>query len=350
MDNPTTSKNSWLQAKRNLLLIGGPVVFLLLTAIIYLFTGRYVSTDDSYVQIARTEISSNVSGRVVEILVQDNQQVQQGAVLFKIDERDFMVVVNNARAKYANAQLQIEALKASYRQRLAEKRVTKNLLDYTRIEFKRQRALVTQGISAQAQLDQAREEFISAQQRLAASEQELSAALASLDNNPDIATVDHPLVQQAQAELDQALLNLSYTKILAPTDGIVSKVEQLQVGDYLKAAEPAFALVSNTDIWVEANFKETDLTYVRPGQTVTITVDLYPGTVFHGRVISLSPGTGASFSLLPPENATGNWVKVVQRLPVRISIEDLDPNLPLRLGLSANVNVDTHYTRLDRMK
>ena len=163
-----------------------------------------------------------------------------------------------------------------------------------------------------------------------------------------VSTRLHPTVQQAQAALDRATLNLSYTVIKAPVDGVVTKVEQVQVCSYINAATPIFALVSDKDLWVEANFKETDLTHMRVGQDVETEIDTYPGKKFHGKVVSLSPGTGSSFSLLPPENASGNWVKVVQRLPVRISIVNDDPQIHLQAGLSVTATVDTLHTRLER--
>lgn len=345
MDNES-SKREFLNKHRKLLLVGGPLLFLIVAATIYLLTGRYVSTDDAYVQDARTEISSNVPGRVIEIAVRDNQMVSKDDILFKLDDRDFVNAVESARARLANAKLQITSLKATYRQREADMLATNATLAYLSKEFKRQQELAVSGISSIAQLDQARQSFISYEQQLNASKQDLDSVSASLDGNPDITPEEHPLVQQAQAEFDQAMLNLSYTVIQAPIDGTVAKVEQLQVGDYIKAAAPVFGLVSNADVWVEANFKETELTYMQPGQDATITVDIYPGRKFHGKVVSLSPGTGSSFSLLPPENATGNWVKVVQRLAVRISIEDRDPKKVLAMGLSAIVTVDTKHSRL----
>jgi membrane fusion protein (multidrug efflux system) len=168
--------------------------------------------------------------------------------------------------------------------------------------------------------------------------------LANLGCDADIAVEDHPSVKASISSLDRAKLNLSYTTVTAPIDGIVTKVDQLQPGNYVTVSTPVFSLVSNTDIWVEANFKETQLTHMRPGQTATIEVDTYPGRTFTGKVVGVSPGTGSSFSILPPENATGNWVKVVQRLPVRISIDDAG-NTPLHAGLSVTANVDTEHHR-----
>jgi membrane fusion protein, multidrug efflux system len=167
-----------------------------------------------------------------------------------------------------------------------------------------------------------------------------------LGGNPELPIDQHPVVQEAQAALDRANLDLSYTVIRAPDDGIAAKVEQLQVGDYITAAAPVFTLISSRDVWIEANFKEDELTYMRPGQSAEVRIDAYPGRRFKAVVSSLSPGTGAQFSLLPPENATGNWVKVVQRVPVRLQMDDAAlEGVMLHAGLSVDVTVDTGHRR-----
>jgi membrane fusion protein (multidrug efflux system) len=336
------ANNAWLKKHRRLLLIGVPALVLVTAAIIYFSGGRYVSTDDAYVQAARTDISANVAGRVTEIAVRENQRVGKGDVLFKLDDRDYTIAVENAKASLANAKLQVAALKATYRQREAAVASAKTTSAYQEKEFGRQQKLAAQGVASEAQLDDARHAFETAQQELKSAEQERANVRASLGDNPDIDVNEHPSVQQAKAVLDRAELDLSRTVIQAPMDGVVTKVDLLQVGDYVKEATPVFSLVSNADVWMEANFKETDVTHLRAGQDATIKVDAYPGRVFHGKVVSTSPGTGSSFSLLPPENATGNWVKVVQRLPVRISVDDTESQIPLHAGMSATVKVDTN--------
>jgi membrane fusion protein (multidrug efflux system) len=336
----------WLGRNRRILLIGGPVLALLVALVFYLLTGRYVSTDDAYVQTARTDISTEVAGRVSQIVVHDNQLVHKGEVLFRLDTPRFRIAVADARAQLAAAELKVPALKAAYRQRQADEAAARNTLAFASREFNRQTQLQAQGISSRAQLDQAKTSFQSAQQQLAAAQQQTASALADLAGDPDEDADSLPSVRQAKTVLDHALLELSYTVVRAPSDGIVAKVEQIQVGDHVNAAVPLFALMSNRDVWVEANFKETDLTYMRPGQDATFSVDAYPGKTLHGKVISTSPGTGSSFSLLPPENSSGNWVKVVQRLPVRLSIEQ-DGNLPLAAGMSVVAEVDTRHRRWD---
>jgi membrane fusion protein (multidrug efflux system) len=326
-------------------LIGGPVAVAVVALFFYLTGGRFVSTDDAYVQAARVEISTNISARVSEIDVHDNQVVRAGQVLFRLDPRSFQIAVQDAEAQLASARLKIPDLQAVFRQRVADQKAAQETLAYQQREFARQSTLAAAGISSRAQLDESAHTLEAALQQLAAVTQQGASARAELGGNPDAPVDSQPGVQEAQAALDRAKLNLSYTVIRAPIDGIVTKVEQLQVGDYVNAASPLFALDSKKDVWVEANFKETELTHMRPGQRATFSVDAYPGETFTGKVESTSPGTGSSFSLLPPENSSGNWVKVVQRLPVRLSIDPGHSGAPLAAGMSVAAEVDTQHRR-----
>jgi membrane fusion protein (multidrug efflux system) len=269
--------------------------------------------------------------------------VTQGQVLFRLDDRPYRTAVEHAQAQLANTRLQIEGLRATYRQRQADLAAAQDMLTYQRREFERQRQLLESHVTSQANFDQAQNRYTTAQQQVASAQQQIANVLASLGGDPNIPTDQHPLVQQAQAQLDQAKLNLSYTVISAPADGVATNVDKLPVGTYLMAATPAFSLVETDHPWIEANYKETELTHMRPGDEATVTVDAYPGVTFKARVASLSPGTGSQFSVLPAQNATGNWVKVVQRLPVRLEVENLDQQHPLRAGMSVTADVDTGY-------
>ncbi|MEP7245171.1 MAG: HlyD family secretion protein, partial [Gammaproteobacteria bacterium] len=233
-------------------------------------------------------------------------------------------------------------LKATYRQKQSDLRSAQDTLAFEQREMERQTRLLSSGISSQAQLDRASHSRDAASQAVASAQQQIASVVANLGGDASIDPEKHPAVMQAQAELGRAQLDLSYTVISAPDDGIVAQVERLQVGDFVNAASPVFALVSTRNVWVEANFKEVQLSKMRAGQAATVQFDAYGDKVFKAHVASLSPGTGAQFAMLPAQNATGNWVKVVQRLAVRIEIEDADRAHPLFSGLSATVKVDTH--------
>jgi membrane fusion protein (multidrug efflux system) len=325
-------------------MIAGPALVLVIAGFMYVTGGRYEATDDAYIRAAQISISSNVPGRLSEIAVRDNQLVHKGDLLFRLDDRPFRIAVAEAQARLDSARLDVQSLKATYRQRLADRRAAETTLEYQTREYERQKGLLEPGISSQAQVEKVQVARDAARQQLEGSREQITAVLASLSGNPEIPVDEHPSVQRAQAELERAKLNLSYAEVFAPSDGIVTKVEQAQVGDYLNAAVPAFALVSSSNVWIEANFKENQLTHLQPGQDADITIDAYPGHDLKAKVVSVSPGTGAEFSLLPAENASGNWVKVVQRLPVRLELE-VAPDVALRAGLSAQVEVDTRHQR-----
>jgi membrane fusion protein (multidrug efflux system) len=342
---PAAAARGWQERLRLPLMLIAPVVVIGGALYFYFTGGRFQTTDDAYVEAAQVVISSNISGRVSAIEVRDNELVRKGAVLFRIDDAPFRIAVEEAQARLASARLEVEGLRATYRERQAQLAGSEDTLAYQQREYERQNGLLASGISSQVQVNQLRHVLDSARQARNSAREELAAVAASLGGDANISIESHPAVLQARAALDRAQLNLSYTVIRAPEDGVAAKVEQLQVGNYINASNALFALISTQDVWVEANFKESQLTYMRPGQTATVRIDSYPGELFHARVTSLSPGTGAAFSVLPPENATGNWVKVVQRLPVRLAVIDAPRSLPLRAGLSADVTVDTRHAR-----
>ncbi|HUK06568.1 MAG TPA: HlyD family secretion protein [Stellaceae bacterium] len=319
-----------------------PLVIVLAGTYYYLVSGRYVSTDDAYVQSDKVMLSSRVAGSVAEVDVHDNELVKAGQVLFKLDDRPYRYALEQARARLASQRLQVDALRASYREKLSDLKAAQETVDFMQRQFDRNKALAAKDFVPKAQFDSSLHDLQTSQEKVGAIQQQIANILASLGGNPDIPTDQHPLVLMAAAQAAQAELDLQYATITAPADGIVSKVDGLQVGQWLGVGSPAFALLS-THVWVEANFKETDLTYMHPGDRATLTVDTYPGQVFEAHVDSISPGTGSEFSILPAQNATGNWVKVTQRVPVRVEITETDSSMPLRAGMSATVEVDTRH-------
>ena len=339
------SASTRLQRLRRPLMIFGPLVVVCLALYFYLTGGRHQSTNDAYVQAARVAISSNVSGRVVEMAVRDNQSVHRGDLLYRLDDAPFRIAVREAEAQLSSATLQVESLKANFRQRSSQATAAREAFAFQQSELARQRKLLSSGITSQAAVDRAGHALDDARGALATAQQETGAVRAQLGGDANIAPAQHPSVQAAQAALDRAQLDLSYTRVLAPAEGVVTRVESLQVGNYVAAHTPVFALVSTGDVWIEANFKEDQLAHMRAGQEARVRIDSYPGRDFRGRVASVSPGTGSQFSLLPPENATGNWVKVVQRLPVRIELPEAQRDIGMHAGLSATVNVDTRWQR-----
>ena len=246
-------------------------------------------------------------------------------MLFRLDDKTFRIAVDEAKAALAAARLQVKAMQATYNQKLADLKAAEETLAYQQREYDRQRQLWPPATRRVSTFDQVQNAMQVARQKVMSAQSDLANMLAQLGGNPEPAgrsTIRR--VQKAQAVLDKAEYDLERTVIRAPQNGIVTKVEQLQVGSYVTAATPVFPMISDR-VWVEANFKETELTYMRPGQIATVEIDTYPDVELEARVESLSPGTGLTFSLLPAENATGNWVKVVQRLPVRLALLNLPP-------------------------
>ncbi|MBI1198758.1 MAG: HlyD family efflux transporter periplasmic adaptor subunit [Phenylobacterium sp.] len=321
------------------LIIGGPVVIVVVVVAIMMLNARYETTDNAYVQVAKTPVAPSISGRVLEIYVKENQAVRRGQPLFKLDPRDFQATADAAKAQLAAAELQVRADRAAYGQAQANVGAAQEQLAYAEREAKRQRDLAAAGVASRQQVDQAVHAAQQARDELAAARQASTRALAALGGDPNLAAADHPAVMQARAQLERATLDVSYAIVVAPADGVVARVDQLPAGAYLNASQTAFWLLSGKP-WIEANFKEDQLAHMKVGQPVSIEIDADPDADLHGRVASFAPGAGSAFSPLPAQNATGNWVKVTQRLPVRIEFDSPPPPMASRAGLSAKVKVD----------
>jgi membrane fusion protein (multidrug efflux system) len=306
----------------------------------YATSGRYVSTENAYVKADIVAISPDVDGRVVAVEVADNQVVEKGQVLFRIDPEPFRIALDMAEAKTLAVRHEIEASRAEFHQIEAEIAEAKERGSFFEQQAVRQRELQERGIAAQASLDEAEMELAAAKQRVAALQEKIRTVLAKLGGDPASAVELHPDFRGAEAARDMAALDLEDSVVRAPVAGIVSRM-RLQPGEWLKAGEPAFSIIDPASTWIEANLKETQLENVRVGQRVEIEVDAYPGQVWRGEVASISPATGAEFALIPAQNATGNWVKVVQRLPVRINVRPHPNQPPLRAGMTVTVTIDT---------
>lgn len=335
---------------KTLLMAALPVLLVLAGGWVWLGSGRYESTENAAVQQARIAIASDISGRVTEVFVADSQTVAAGAPLFRVDPQPYELALADADASLAEARLSVDQLRANYRVAEAQEKVALDAVDYLDAELKRQETITARGAGTTAALDAARHDANAARENLAAARQAVEAALAALGGDPAIATDDHPKVRAAQAARDKAAYDLALTTVTAPAAGVVYKADSFRPGQFVAAGSPLFTLVETDDTWIEANFKETQIGHMAVGQQATVAFDTYPGRDYAARIEAVGAGTGAEFSILPAQNATGNWVKVTQRVPVRLRLEPDSAPDGLRAGLSASVTVDTHAaTRLDAL-
>jgi membrane fusion protein (multidrug efflux system) len=327
------------------LLTAGPVVVLAAALFFYLTGGRYISTEDAYVHAGKLTVATDVSGIVANVAVKESQQVDKGQVLFTLDQEPFQIALAGAQANLGTVRNQLTTLQATYRQKQAQIAQARTDVAFFETTFQRQQDLLKRGVASQAAFDQARRDLDSARERVTMAQNDAQATLAQLGGNADAPIEQNANYLAAKAQVDKAQRDLRRTTVLAPIPGIVTNVDALQVGEYLPAAQPAFSLVSSADVWIEANPKESDLTYLKPGAPAVVTIDAYPGREWQATVTSLRPATGTEFSVLPAQNATGNWVKVVQRVPIRLTVQMPADAPPLRTGMSATVEIDTGHRR-----
>ena len=339
--NPAIEQNlsSRQQRWRRPLMITGPLLLLLVGGWFYINSGRFISTDNAQVKAHKVALSSEISGVVASRDVYENQPVKKGELLFKLDDAPFRINLDQAEAQLEEAATVIRAMQASYREKQSELDQARGDVAFAQRELDRQNKLASQKMVAEGQLDAAQHTRDNASQRVLSLLQELASLHASLGGSSDGPVQAHPKYQLALAARDRAALDLSRTQISAPFAGVASNVPL--PGQYVSAGKPVISIVSDHHVWVIANFKETQISHLRPGQPVEIDIDSYPNAPWQGRVESIGQASGSEFAILPAQNATGNWVKVVQRIPVRIALQDDPGRPPLRAGMSATVTVDT---------
>jgi membrane fusion protein (multidrug efflux system) len=320
------------------------LVLALVGAYHYAIGGQYISTENAYVKADKIAISTDVSGRVIKVHVSDNQIVQQNAPLFELDPEPFKIALAKTEAELHTVRAELKALQELYVDKKAENAQARKDVAFFQRQFNDRRKLMKRGVISQDRFDTAARNLEATRNRTDDVREELGRLNARLGGAPDMPIDKIPEVRVAIARRDQAKLDLDRTIIRAPATGVVTK-NDLQVGEHVTMGRPIFSVVGWHDIWVEANLKETELTYVTEGQRATITVDAYPDFTWEARVVSIAPATGAEFSILPPQNATGNWVKVVQRIPVRLELSGKPEGPPLRAGMSVVATIDTQHER-----
>ncbi len=334
-----THREAGCVSSRFILLAIIPLAVILMAIVIYLLGGRYVETENAYVRADIVSVMPEVSGTVLGVAVRENQSVKAGDLLFEIDPQRYRIALEKSESERAEVQTRIEIMKASYREKQQELEVARSNQAFTSREYERQGELARKRAVSESVLDSYRHKMELAEQQVLQVHTSLERIKAGLAGDPEIAVEDHPLYRKAQSALEAAREDLNDTRVLARFDGIASRVPV--EGQYASPGRAAMSLVSVTGSWVEANLKETQLTHVQPGQYVEVEVDAYPRYIWEGRVVSIAAAAGSEFSVLPAQNATGNWVKVVQRIPVRIELEKKPDTPRLLSGMSVVVSIDT---------
>lgn len=334
----------WRRHMRLLLLVAVPLVVVAGAGMLWLRGGRHVSTDNAYVKADIVQLSSEIPGRLLEVTVKDHTPVKAGDVILRLDAEPYKLALAKAEAEADSARSVVNGAKMSLEEAKAELKETTGRFEYFQAQAKRQRDLATRGVSPTIKLEQADSEALQAGDKVIVARQKIQRILATLGGTADRPTDQYATVREKLASRDRAALDLTYTEIKAPSAGTAVNVK-LQPGEQIKASTPLLAIVADKRPWIEANFKETDLTHVRAGQKASVVFDIYPDIVWEAEVDTISPATGAEFAILPPQNASGNWVKVVQRLPVRMRLLQRSGEPPLRAGMTASVSIDTQRQR-----
>jgi membrane fusion protein, multidrug efflux system len=336
--------NRRLRLLRLLLLVGVPLLVVVGGAVVWQSGGRWVSTENAYVKADIAQISQEVGGRVVEIRIRDHQTVKAGDLLFRIDPEPYRLALAKAEAALDISRNLVATARASFHETRSELGEVEAQAAYLAKQLERQQALARTGVVSPTKLEEAQNDAAVASDRLNVVRRRLERVLTVLGGNPNVATDEHAMVRDKIADRDRAALELARTTLTAPLAGIAVNMK-LQLGEQVKPATPLFVIVADNRAWVEANLKETDLTYVHVGQKARVVLDTYPDEAWEGVVQSISPAAGSEFAILPPQNASGNWVKVVQRLPVKIRLLPHEDESVLRAGMTATVDVDTKQQR-----
>jgi membrane fusion protein (multidrug efflux system) len=332
---------SRLPSLRLALLVLLPAAVAVAALLFYMLGGRYVSTDNAYIGAQKVLITPEVSGKVVRIAVTEGQLLKPGDELIAIDPEPYRFTAQEAEARLLRVRSDFASLKTNLASLSRQVELAQQTLAAGRADFDRKTKLVSDRISSQSDLDKARVTLTAAQAQLEQLEQQVRAARIQLLDDPDLPIERYPQFIEASVALDRAKRDLANTVMRAPIAGVATQVSSIQMGRYLTAGMAVFSVVSSEVLWIDANPKETDLTYVRPGQPVAISVDAFPERRLQGIVAAISPGTGAQFAILPPQNAAGNWIKIVQRVPIRVDFAAGQDLRRLRAGMSATVEIDT---------
>jgi membrane fusion protein (multidrug efflux system) len=318
-----------------------PLIALVVGSYFYLMSGRYISTDNAYVGAQKVLITPDISGKIAKVTVTEGQRVNAGDPLIEIDAEPFRIAATQAEARLASVRTDFANLKTNYASMTRRLGLARETVDLKQRDLDRKNTLLTNRTGSQADVDNSQNALVTAKTLLEQLEQQQEGIRNQLLGDPDLPMEKYPPYAQAAAALEQAKRDLNHTVLRAPIAGMATQVASIQMGRYVTAGTPVFSLIDDTRPWVDANPKETDITHLRIGQPVDISVDTFPGRKFHGLVAAVSPGTGAQFAILPPQNASGNWVKVVQRVPVRIEFAQTEDVRDLRAGMSVTVDIDT---------